>query len=91
MEFKDRVCCICNEHKKFLARVNAGQKLYCMQCQTKIIKEYGMDYFKPCSFGEFLESMSDSMSEKGSWRTSNMFSNIRKTLGQIDEESVKDN
>ena len=54
---EEKVCCICNEHKKFLARINAGQKLYCMQCQAKITKEYGMDYWKPCSFVDFLENM----------------------------------
>ena len=81
-----RVCCICNEHKKFLARPNAGQKLYCMQCKAKMTKEYGMDYWKPCSFGEFMESMSDSMSEKGSWRKANMFSSWRETIKKLEDE-----
>ena len=36
---EEKVCCICNEHKKFLGRINAGQKLYCMQCQAKITEE----------------------------------------------------
>ena len=54
MEFKDRVCCMCDKCKKFLARINAGQKFYCMQCQAKITKEHGRGYWKPCSFEEFL-------------------------------------
>ena len=57
-----------------------------MQCEAKITKEYGTNYWKSCSFEEFLESASDSHGEKRSWRTSNMFSNIRKTLQQSDEE-----
>ena len=36
---EEKVCCICNEHKKFLGRINPGQKLYCMQCQAKITEE----------------------------------------------------
>jgi len=62
-----------------------------MRCEAKITKEFGRDYWKPCSFEEFLESSSNSHGKKGSWRKANMFTNIRKTLGQIDEESVKDN
>ena len=57
-----------------------------MQCKAKITKEYGKDYWKPCSFGEFMESMSDSMSEKGSWRKGNMFSSWRETIRKLDEE-----
>jgi len=48
---------MCGEHKKFLARVNTGKKYYCMKCETKINKS-GMDYWKPCSFGEFFENWS---------------------------------
>ena len=64
MAFKDRVCCICNEHKRFLSRPNAGQKLYCIQCKAKITKEHGQDYWKPCSFEGFLEASSKSMEKK---------------------------
>jgi hypothetical protein len=64
MLFKDRVCCICDEHKEFLSRPNGGQKLYCMQCKAKITKEHGQGYWKPCSFGEFLEASSKSMEKK---------------------------
>lgn len=65
MEFKDRVCCICDEHKKFLSRPNGGQKLYCMQCKAKITKEHGHGYWKPCSFEEFLEASSKSRENNG--------------------------
>jgi hypothetical protein len=64
MALKDMVCCVCNLHKKFLARPNAGQKLYCIECKIKITKEYGQGYWKPCSFGEFFEASSKSMEKK---------------------------
>lgn len=79
-----KVCCMCGKNKKFLARINAGQKLYCMQCQTKITKEYGQDYWKSCSFQEFLEASSKSM-EKNADESSNMFKNIKKTLQETEE------
>ena len=85
MEFKDRVCCICNEHKKFLARPNAGQKLYCMQCKAKITKEYGMNYWKPCSFQEFMEAFSFSI-HKEKRKPANMFNNLRETLRKFDDD-----
>ena len=50
---EDKVCCMCGEHKKFLARINAGKKYYCISCQGKITKS-GMDYWKPCSMQEFF-------------------------------------
>ena len=82
---EEKVCCMCNEHKKFLGRINAGQKLYCMQCQTKITKEYGIDYWKPCSFQEFMEAFSSSI-HKGKRKSANMFDNIRETLRKFDDE-----
>jgi len=75
--WEDRVCCICDKHKKFLARVNAGQKLYCMECQAKLTKEHGSDYWKPCSFLEFMESMSSSMNNR---------TTFKEQLRQIKEE-----
>ena len=54
---KERVCCICNEHKKFLAIVNTSKKLYCMECQNKITKEYGSNYWKPCTMEEGFENL----------------------------------
>ena len=85
---EDKVCCICGEHKKFLARINAGKKLYCMQCQAKITKEYGKKYWKPCSFGEFLESATSLHKHKDDGPPS-MFKSIRRTLREIkdDEEN----
>jgi len=82
---EEKVCCICNEHKKFLGRINAGQKLYCMQCQARITREYGTDYWKPCSFQEFLEATLSSR-KKGKRKPVNMFNNLRETLRQIKEE-----
>ena len=86
---EEKVCCICNEHKKFLGRINAGQKLYCMQCQAKITEEYGMDYWKPCSFQEFMEAFSSSI-KKGKRKPANMFNNLRETLQKFDEVKNKD-
>jgi len=85
---EEKVCCICNEHKKFLGRINAGQKLYCIQCETKITKEYGMDYWKPCSQVEFFESMLSHMKKRSG--KPNMFNNIRETIRQFEEEVKKE-
>jgi len=54
---KERVCCICNEHKKFLSIINTGKKLYCMECEAKITKEYGSNYWKPCTLEEGFENL----------------------------------
>ena len=83
-DFEDRVCCICNEHKKFLSSVNAGKKLYCRDCEAKINKEYGSDYWKPCTFEEFLENASSQ--HKKSSKPRNMFSSMRETIRQMKEE-----
>jgi len=82
---EEKVCCICNENKKFLARINAGQKLYCMQCEAKITKEYGMGYWKPCSYQEFMEAFSSSI-QKGKRKPANMFNSLRETLRKIEED-----
>jgi len=87
---EEKVCCICNEHKKFLGRINAGQKLYCMQCQAKITKEYGMDYWKPCSQTEFFKSMSSRMSKGSNRKSRNMLSGLKEQLRQFEEEKTKE-
>ena len=79
-------CCICNENKRFLARVNAGKKLYCIQCEAKISKEYGTDYWKPCSFTEFFESMSKEINSNRKKRGSGNWSLLKEQLQQIDED-----
>jgi len=90
MSFKDRVCCMCDEHKKFLARINGGQKLYCMRCKAKITKEHGREYWKPCSFQEFLEASCVSMGRKVDG-SSNMLTGLKEQLRQIkgEEENNK--
>jgi len=80
---------MCNEKKKFLARVNAGKKYYCMKCEAKINKS-GMDYWKPCSFTEFLENVSSSRKTRWS-RSSNMITALREQIRQIEEEDTKNN
>ena len=88
MSFKDRVCCMCDKHKKFLARINTGKKLYCMQCEAKINKEYGKNYWKPCSFGEFFENWSKEIRDKrkGNSGPSNMFTGLKEVIRQMEEK-----
>ena len=88
MAVKDRVCCVCDQHKKFLSRPNAGQKLYCMECKAKITKEYGQGYWKPCSFGEFLEASCVSMEKKVDG-SSNMMTGLKEEFREFDEDSKK--
>ena len=57
---EEKVCCMCGTHK-FVGRVNAGKKYYCNACMKKI-KDSGMDYWKPCSFGDFFENWSKEIS-----------------------------
>ena len=56
-----------------------------MECQAKLTKEYGRDYWKPCTFQEFLEASSASM-QKGKRKPANMFNNIRETVRKFEEE-----
>ncbi|EGG41355.1 Hypothetical protein Nlim_1814 [Candidatus Nitrosarchaeum limnium SFB1] len=63
---EEKVCCMCNEKKRFLGRFNTGKKYYCIACSSKITKS-GMDYWKPCSMEEFFENI---LSEKKSGRLS---------------------
>ena len=78
MHKEEKVCCMCNKKKKFLARVNAGKKYYCTSCFEKIRKS-GMDYWKPCSMVEFFENI---LSDKKY--------SFKDHLQQIKEESSKD-
>jgi hypothetical protein len=80
-------CCMCGT-TKFIGRINMGDKFYCNACQAKITREHGPDYWKSCSSADFFEKMSDSMGEKGSWRKSNMFTNLRKTLQETDKDTA---
>ena len=82
---EEKVCFICNENNKILETNKTGKKLYCMQCETKITKEYGSDYWKPCSFQKFMEAFSSSI-HKGKRKPANMFNNIRETLRKFDDE-----
>ncbi len=78
---------MCDKHKKFLARINAGQKLYCMQCQAKITKEHDQGYWKPCSFQEFLEASCLSMEKKAAGSV-NMLTGLKKQFRQIKDEDA---
>ena len=59
---KKDVCCYCNELSPFCSRVNGGKNYYCNRCKQKI-EESGMDYWKGCSFGEFLGKISKDASD----------------------------
>jgi len=85
----EEVCCICNERKKFLGRINAGQKLYCMKCEAKITKEYGADYWKPCSQVEFFASMLSHMRKGSNRKSKNTLSALKDQLRQLKEEDAK--
>jgi len=56
------VCCNCNEFSKNASRINAGKNYYCMKCVAKI-NDSKMDYWKECSFGEFLGKISKDTSD----------------------------
>ena len=79
---------MCGKHKKFLARVNTGNKLYCMQCQSKITKEYGNNYWKPCSQVEFFENMSSHMRKESNRKPGNMFSSLKEIIRKFDEQDA---
>ena len=54
---KENICCNCNELSSDTVRINGEKNYYCMKCVAKI-NESGMDYWKECSFGEFLGKIS---------------------------------
>jgi len=82
MKKKHAVCA--TKIKNFLRVLMLEKKYYCMSCQTKISKS-GMDYWKPCSFQEFMEAFSSSIHE-GKRKPANMFNNLRETLRKFDDE-----
>ena len=53
---KEELCNYCNEASKFGGRVNGGKNYYCLKCIKKI-NDCKIDYWKDCSFDEFLESI----------------------------------
>ena len=53
---KEELCNYCNEASKFGGRVNGGKNYYCLKCIKKI-NDSKIDYWKECSFDEFLESI----------------------------------
>jgi len=87
----EEICCMCGEHKKFLARVNTGKKLYCIQCKAKIIKEYGTDYWKPCSFAEFFGAWSKEIKAKRGCKSTGNWSLLKKQLREIEEDKEQEN
>jgi len=70
---------------QFVGLVNTGKKYYCNSCMRKI-NESSMDYWKPCSQVEFFQSMLSHMKKRNS-KKSNMFTNLKEQLRQIDKEA----
>ena len=72
---------------KFIGRVNTGKKYYCNSCMKKI-NESGMDYWKPCSFGEFVENWSKEIRDKRKRKsgTSNMLTGLKEVIRQMEEK-----
>ena len=56
MLIKEELCNYCSEASKFGGRVNGGKNYYCLKCIKKI-NDSKIDYWKECSFDEFLESI----------------------------------
>ena len=52
---KEKICNYCNEESKFGGRVNGGNNYYCIKCISKI-EESKIDFWKDCSFEEFLQN-----------------------------------
>jgi len=77
---------MCGTHK-FVGRVNAGKKYYCNTCMRKI-NESGIDYWKPCSQGEFFENMLSNMRKDSNRKPRNMFSSIKELFRKWDEENA---
>ncbi|MDF2429662.1 MAG: hypothetical protein OPY05_03590 [Nitrosopumilus sp.] len=84
---EDKVCCVCNEHKRFLARINGGRNYYCMKCSTKI-RQSGMKYFKDCSFVNFLESINDDKPRRPHSNTP-IADGLRRTLAEMGIDARK--
>jgi len=86
---EDKVCCMCNEHKKFLSRVNTGNNYYCISCIAKINKS-GMKYWKPCTDVEFFESMLSHMKKGKNRKSTNMFSSLKEQFEKFENDERDD-
>ena len=53
---EEHICCYCNEKNQYCSPVNAGKNYYCLKCIQKI-EDSKMDYWKDCSFDDFLGSI----------------------------------
>lgn len=84
-----KVCCVCNENKRFLGRINGGKNYYCNSCISKINKS-GIDYWKDCSFEKFLESISNDRSKK-QYSEHPMADGMRRTLAKMGIKDTKKN
>ena len=76
----ENVCCYCNEIDQYCSRVNGGKNYYCMKCIKKI-EESKMDYWKDCSFEEFLQNFPQS--KPRSYSETPFADSIRRTLAQM--------
>ena len=53
---EEHICCYCNEKNQYCSPVNAGKNYYCLKCIQKI-EDSKIDYWKDCSFDDFLGSI----------------------------------
>ena len=76
----ENVCCYCNEITQYCSRVNAGKNYYCLKCISKI-EESKIDYWKDCSFEEFLQTFP--RTKPRSYSETPFADSIRRTLTQM--------
>ena len=77
---KEEICTHCNEESKFGGRVNGGTNYYCMKCVSKI-EESEIDYWKDCSFEDFLQTFP--RTKPRSYSETPFADSIRHTLAQM--------
>ena len=76
----ENVCCYCNEMNPYCSRVNGGNNYYCIKCISKI-EESKIDYWKDCSFEEFLQNFP--RVKPTSYSETPFADSIRHTLAQM--------
>ena len=77
---KEEICKYCNEESKFGGRVNGGKNYYCIKCISKI-EESEIDYWKDCSFEDFLQNFP--RVKPRSYSETPFADSIRRTLTQM--------
>ncbi len=76
---KEEICCNCSKNSRFGGRVNGENNYYCNDCIRKI-DESGINYWKKCSFDEFMSKISKKPLH---YSETPMADGIRETLREI--------